>query len=283
MTLGMRMARAELAWSSLLVALVAAGLVLAAAVVAGLFAGSGGCDADRIGPQCAGLAQSMRPWEQAGQLLVGSLYLLPFALGALLGVAVTAGELDHRTAHLAWTLDGSRVRWFVLRAVPVALALAVLLGGVAVAAEAWTRARLVTDQPGFVDYALRSALVPLHGLLAYAIGLVAGTAFGRTLPALLVAIGFTLAVNAGLLAIVDMWHTSRAAFVPLDALDRLAYPMIANHGVVVTGSDGTTGVMQIPVLQFGTWIALESAVWAAATLMAVVVALRVVMRRSPRG
>lgn len=281
MRLGIRLVRGELLWSSVVVALVAGYLALAAIVVAGIYAGTPACDADRIGAACAGVAEAMRPWEQAGQLVVGSLWVLPFVLGALLGVAVTAGELEHRTAHLAWTLDGSRVRWFLVRVVPVAVWLALLLGAAALAAEGWTRARLVTDQPGFVDYALRSLLVPLHALLAYAVGLATGITIGRVLPALLVAIGFTLTINAGLLALFDIWHTSQATFVTLASLDRLAYPLIAHGGVVVPGPGGIVGALQIPVGDFAKWVVVESAGWAAACLAVGWLAMRIVRHRRP--
>lgn len=274
MALGARMSRGQLLWATLLAAAISIALAGTALVFGAGFASHQPCDADLNGSGCGDLLASLRPWYGVQQSLVGLLWILPTAVGALLGVGITAGELERRTAQISWSLSGVRRRWLFLRLLPTAAALVVLLAVCAGAAELVTRARLVTDQPGFSDYELRSALVPLRGLLALFIGVAVGAQLGRTVPALLVAIAVSAALTVGLQVLISDWHAGSATVVAMADLAPNQYPLIVDR------SDPSPGV--IPASAFGLWVALESAVYAAVIVGTAIVADAIVAARSPR-
>lgn len=274
MTLGARMSRSQLSWTVLLAAAIGMGLAGTAFVFGSGFASHQPCDADLVGSGCGELRSSLRSWYGVQQSLIGLLWILPTGIGALLGVGITAGELERRTAHLSWSLSTRRRRWLILRVLPTAAILVLVLTLCAGAAELVTRARLVTDQPGFTDYELRSALVPLRGLLAFFIGGAVGAQLGRTLPALLLAIALSAAATVGLQLLISDLHAGSATVVAMAELEPNQYPLIIDR------SDLSVGV--IPVAAFGLWIALESAVFLAVIAGIAIVADAIVATRSPR-
>ena len=272
--------RMTLLWTAALVGLLAVGMLI---TVGGMLTVMGGraCEADFSSSDCAALLHAYAPWEQSAQFLIGLLWVLPTGLGALLGVAVTAGEIEQRTAQVSWALARSRTRWLLLRAIPVAITLVGVLIVAAAFAEAVTRGRLITHDAGFHDYQLRSLLVPARGLLALAIGLTVGILIGRTLPALLVALLFSIAVTAGLMVVVQAWQMASATFIAMDApaLDGGTYPLIVIRSGVSSASG--EGIPVIPATDFWVWVIRETGLLVAAAVAASLMAISVVQRRSP--
>lgn len=279
MRLSLRMERATIQWGTalagLLVAAMAATVIGMVSIVGGL-----GCDADFTAPSCAPVVHRFAPWEQAGSALVGFMWIFPMFLGSIVGVAITAGELEHRTARVSWSLSSPRRRWLLFRALPAAAFLVLVLSASAFGAEFVTRTRLFTDNAGFADYQLRTVLVPLRGLLAFAIAIAFGAQLGRVLPALLVSILFAAVATIALLALVGAWHVGSAEFVRLGALVPNAYPLIIDPGQT-EWSQGT-GVMQIPTSAFGLWVGIEAAAYFAVTAGVAIIADAIVATRSPR-
>jgi hypothetical protein len=79
-----------------------------------------------IGPSvvpCGGPREAGQYFTEASQnvtpMVGGLAAALPFAAGLILGAPMAARELEHRTAHLAWPMARSRVRWLALRLVPM--------------------------------------------------------------------------------------------------------------------------------------------------------------------
>jgi hypothetical protein len=277
--LALRMERATIRWGTALAAPIVAGM---AVTVIGMMSVIGGmsCDPDFTGGSCAAVVHRFAPWEQAGSALVGSMWALPVLLGSIIGVAITAGELERRTAHVSWSLSGDRRRWLLFRALPAGAFLVVVLGAGALGAELVTRARLITDDAGFIDYQLRTALVPLRGLLAFAIAIAVGAQLGRVLPALLITIAVAAAATAALGILVDAWHLGSAQFVSLARLVPGQYPLIVRPGE--TQWPQGQGVMQIPIGDFGKWVAIEAAAYLSLTAGIAIVADGIVAKRSPR-
>jgi len=277
---GLAMERSSLLWGSVLIALLSAGMLV---TVVGMLVvvGDLGCSADFIGSRCAGLVEQFAPWENIAQGLTGLLWVLPTGLGALLGVGITAGEIERRSAQVSWTLAASRTRWLLVRAVPVALALFLILTVAAGFAEMVARGRLMTDDAGFHDYQLRSLLVPARGLLAFTIGLGVGAVIGRTMPALLVAVVFSAASTYGLLVLIDAWHLAAAFFVRMDdpLLNSGIYPLVASSSAG-PGPD-PQGLLLIPPSEYWVWVLREGGLLTLASLGAALIALGVVQRRSP--
>jgi len=280
--LGWRIQRSELFWTAVIAVVLTLGLGLIGLALQSLFASHQPCDADFNGSGCGGLSALAIPWSQYGQFMLGLLWPFPVVVGSILGVAVTAGKLERRTAGMSWTLARSRRRWLLVRLLPSALALFMILGIVAIGAEWLTRSRLVTDQPGFIDYQLRSALFPLRGLLAFVTGAAVGAIIGRTLPALLIAIVFGTATSVSLLNFMDILHTQAATFVPIAAMERYRYdyPLLAASGATIDGPGGG-GNMVVPVAEFGYWITVEALVLGVVIIGVGLLASVLVNHRSP--
>lgn len=280
--IGIRMERRGLIWGGAVAAALAVGMVVTVAGMASVVGGTG-CDADFILPGCGPLVWAFAPWERAAQNLIDLLWVLPLGMGALLGVGITAGEIEHRTAPISWSLSVRRIRWLMVRSLPVALALVVVLSVAAGFAELAERGRLVTDQPGFYDHQLRTMIVPARGLLAFAIGLAVGAAIGRTLPALLVALGFGTAITVGIGLLVDTWQVMAATVVPAGEMLHepwLNYPLVAGSHSAFQGPEGAS-FWVIPTSEFWFWVPVEAGVFLVAAVAIWALAAGFVERRSP--
>lgn len=126
-------------------------------------------------------------YGDAGFVRVGLNLVAPI-VGLILGVPIVARELELRTTSLAWSLSLRRSRWLFARFLPmVAVALVgfVILG--------WLGSRLFEaiavgrDSPDLTEVAAHGPALVARGLMAMAIGLLAGALVGRTMPALLLA------------------------------------------------------------------------------------------------
>ena len=134
-------------------------------------------------------------YDVAGTVMA-AMAVLPWAAGLVIGVVLVGVELDHRTASLGWWLARSRRRWLLMRAVPVAMGLALVLALPAWAAEVLGRTRHGLYDPATtttLDYGLRGYVVVAKGLAAFGIGLFFGAILGRLLPAL---------ISAGVAAVI---------------------------------------------------------------------------------
>ena len=148
----------------------------------------------------AAVGQYFTDATQNAQMVAPFAGALPFVAGVVLGVPLASRELEHRTAHLAWPMAGSRVRWLVLRLVPVALLGLLALAPAALAGEVMTRNFYPLTDPGanFEHYGIRGPVLIARFIPALLLGAVVGLLVGRQLPALLVAGAFVAGMGAGL-------------------------------------------------------------------------------------
>ena len=127
----------------------------------------------------------------------------PLMAGLLLGVPLVGREIEWGTAPLAWTLVRSRRKWLLARAVPLAIALGLILIVPALAAQVLQGARdpLVSPWHSFTDSGLRGSILVGRGLLTFGVAVVIGAIMGRQLPALIAAgvvtIALLMAADAG--------------------------------------------------------------------------------------
>ncbi|MFD7134210.1 ABC transporter permease [Streptomyces sp. NPDC059894] len=134
-----------------------------------------------------------------------ALNALPFLVAAWSGAALVGRELEHGTAHLAWTQGLSPLRWLTLKlAVPAVLITAGTSLLVLLHRLAWTagRGRIDTadlwyDGPTLYANGPTTVALALAGLAA---GALAGLLLRRTLPALLTG----LVVTTGLRLLADL-------------------------------------------------------------------------------
>lgn len=151
-----------------------------------------GCfDAWLLGPGGEFSAECERAtsvWESIdaneANVVFSAMIFVPFLVGLIGGVPIVARELEMGTAQTAWYLWPSRTRWLGRKLVPV-----MVLLGLAIGMAAFSAWLLETTQPG-VDVTHSTAQGPIliaRALAAFGLGLFAGSVFGRSLPAFLIA------------------------------------------------------------------------------------------------
>jgi len=137
-----------------------------------------------------------------GGALLLYLNLVPALLGAFLGAPLLTREFEHRTHRLAWTQSVTRTRWLTTRLL--------VTGAVAVVAElalsaAITFARAPVDRINghFTpdSFNLEGVTPSGQAVLAFILGVTAGAALRRTLPAMAV----TLTVFTILKTSIQAW------------------------------------------------------------------------------
>lgn len=139
------------------------------------------------------------------QLVAG---LAPFAAGLVLGVPIVTREVEGRTALIAWPMARSRRRWLVWRTIPVALVTLGLVAALAIAADQMTRAYLPGIDIGFLEYHTRGLPLVMRSAVMLVAGVAIGALVGRLLPALLIGIGLSIAIWAGLTVALPHWAPS---------------------------------------------------------------------------
>ena len=121
------------------------------------------------------------------QLLI---LLLPLVAGIVLGAPLVAREIEHGTAPLSWSLSGSRRRWLFGKVLAGVVLLVPLMLAVGLAAEVLEGALDpgVDTHAVFQNYMGRGFIVVFWSLAAFAGTFSLGTLFGRTMPALILAL-----------------------------------------------------------------------------------------------
>jgi len=145
---------------------------------------------------------ALEAWYQAkgsiGGLISGLVLFLPLAAGLFLGVPIVARELERGTTRLAWSLSPSRLRWYLARLLPILVIVAVITYAAGVA----TDRLFAANEPGqdlansFVGFGFRGLLLASRAVFIFAVGVLVGAVFARTLPsviiaAVIVAVGLT--------------------------------------------------------------------------------------------
>jgi hypothetical protein len=240
-------------------------------------------------------------------------FLTPFALGLILGIPVVAREIEGRTAGIAWTLSRSRTRWLIQRVLPLMVAVIVLAAAVGIGSEFVTRTNPFADlaaNPGFADYTSRGVLLPVRAVVVLVLAIALGAIVPRQLPALLLAVGMTVALFVGLTIGMDAWMTAEARPIPFNEsrfgafgdgprIFDVAYREDATGKVIsmndfynqhgdVALPDGemdppgfTQVAIGIPGDQWATWVARESAILGGLGLGGGGLTTLVVTRRRP--
>ncbi len=126
-------------------------------------------------------------------VVAGGANAVPLFAGMFLAAPLIAGEIEHSTATLSWTLARSRRAWFVPRA---AIVLAATVGSALVLGLMldWLVGALepsINPWVSFYGYIGRGLMLPARALVVVAVGLFTGALLGRQVPALL--FGFVLA------------------------------------------------------------------------------------------
>lgn len=140
--------------------------------------------------------------------IVGAMAYLPFAVGLLGGVPIVARELESRTAQTAWSLNASRVRWLVRQVAPIVLLLGVSITFAAVVASLVQADREAWGESAFFNLERHGPLVIARAFGAFGVGLLVGAMLGRTLPAFVFGVAFSLALGFAVGSARDAWLAS---------------------------------------------------------------------------
>lgn len=252
--------------------------------------------------------------DEAGFVASPLAVTLPFIIGLLLGVPVVGGELELRTAALAWSLNGDRRRWLWSRLLPMLL---LTLGGLTLAA--WSVAELQrTAQPwnylgpgripNLTELGSEGATLVGRGLMTLGFGLLAGAVLGRTLtafavgailsfallfvgaPLLQAVLGSQLAVWRELPAGEDIpslaeyrrgFLDSDGRFVPADPSSDVCTDCSVTASPQGTGAEPTRVKLMVPLEAYGTFEATETAVTSGIGILTILLTFPIVVRRRP--
>lgn len=159
----------------------------------------------------------------------------PVVMGSVLGIGIVAGEIEHGTARISWSLAQGRLHWLWTRFWPVALigvVVAVPLGAAA------ARLMDLTSPSDIFMYQMRGPVVALHFLIALAIAGWTGAVVRRVVAGLTVAIVLTTAFFVGTALAVQPWLDQQAVVVP--AVERSRQPVISllEHFHAEVAADG---------------------------------------------
>jgi hypothetical protein len=300
------------------VLLLSAAVVVAAGLMAwltiqldGLAAANPGCDFHGHAESCQAAAERFGSAFGSGELAISGTSLVTFGVGLFLGVPLVAREVETGTAHVAWTISASRVRWLVYRVAFAMLISIVFLGTLAVTTDvlaAAMRPDLDTSE-SFWFYGGRGPLLVGRGLLALGAGVLIGAMIGKQLPALLMA-----ALALGSLTIATevafgAWHATEAVLA--SDTDHLSEPLGISSGIELPSGErvgyggaefqdengvyyaseedfharrnplGREYQLIIPGARYGEIVARETAVLTAAGLLLIGGAAAVTSRRRP--
>ena len=121
--------------------------------------------------------------NEAGPVFSAMLFL-PFLAGLIAGVPIVSRELEMGTAQTAWFLWPSRVRWLGRKLIPV---LALLGATIVFAAVSTAVLESTQTSVNVLHSTAMGPIVVARALAAFGLGVFAGSVFGRSLPAFLIA------------------------------------------------------------------------------------------------
>lgn len=156
-----------------------------------------------------------------GQDLFRVMGLFPFVVGILAAAPIVARELEAGTAHTAWSLFGSRVRWLGLQVWPVAASVTSAVAFAAITAELVAREMEVLGQAALPLLGLHGIPVLARLLAAFGIALFAGSIVARTLPALVIAAVCCAVLFLGVSQAQETWIRAQAPLPRMDGETRI--------------------------------------------------------------
>jgi len=157
------------------------------------------------------------------QVVMMFLLVLPAAFGAFLGGPLVARELETGTYRFAWTQGVSRTRWAATKIALIGAALAAVTAAYGPLYMWWAGPQRQIMTPSFNDYLgfeFSGFLFPVHTLLAFALGVLAGLVLRRTIPAIAVSFGTAFGLLlAAVFVLRRFYMTPLATTAPVGSRD----------------------------------------------------------------
>ena len=162
---------------------------------------------DQIGRACPivvddSCAQALTAFNARFGMLQQPLYLtflvLPVLSGMFIGAPLLAREFEQGTDEMVWSQGVTRHRWLLTKVVMLGSATIAMAGILAVAGREWSTAVPEDSYHQWLAFDVQGPEFVAYALFSFALGVTAGAAIGRTVPAIAaVLIGF-LAVRAAI-------------------------------------------------------------------------------------
>jgi ABC-type transport system involved in multi-copper enzyme maturation permease subunit len=217
-------------------------------------AGLRACYSDVSVPVLSASCKSLVDWGNLlsglGPTLEGATTVVPFIVGILLGAPLVSREIEKRTAPISWSLSLSRAWWLGLRALPLLIAITVVLLLLGQASEALIRAT-PPGELGFAYFAMHGPLIAVRGIAVFCIGVLVGLVVGRVLPAILVTGVVVIALFVGLQLVRGELMRAEATWVPARSAD-FSGVLIYDSGY----TDDATGELVTPDEAFARYPAV---------------------------
>jgi hypothetical protein len=183
--------------------------------------------------------------------------MAPALFGILVGAPLVAHELEARTCDFAWAQSITRTRWLAVKVGWLLLAAAVWGGVIAALVTWWSGPRNAAFanafQPNYFD---QQGLVPVgYSVFATALGIAAGAAARRTLPAIAIVLGGFIGmrlwisqdVRAHFMTPVTAYYSVTGNFSPPPgSLLGFGGGLVSKSGQLVTGSMGNIMIDGVP-------------------------------------
>lgn len=148
--------------------------------------------------------------------------VLPVLSGMFIGAPLLAREFEQGTDEIVWTQGVTRRRWLIVKLAILGSATIVMAGILAVAGQEWSTAVPDNSYGQWRAFDVQGPEVAAYALFSFALGVAAGAAIGRTVPAMAVVIVGFLAVRAAI-------AIARRNFLP-PVTTELSGPLLSGQG-----------------------------------------------------
>jgi hypothetical protein len=149
--------------------------------------------------------------------------VLPALSGMFIGAPLVAREFEQGTDEMVWTQGITRRKWLFIKLAILGSATTVLAGILAVAGQEWSTAVPDNSYNQWFAFDVQGPEVVAYALFSFGLGVAAGAAIGRTVPAMAVVLVGFLAVR-GAIALF-----ARRNFLP-PVTAELSGPLISGQG-----------------------------------------------------
>ena len=148
--------------------------------------------------------------------------VLPVLSGMFIGAPLLAREFEQGTAEMVWTQGITRRKWLFAKLAILGSATIVMAGILAVAGQEWATAVPDNSYSQWFAFDIQGPEVAAYALFSFGLGVAAGAAIGRTVPAMAVVLVGFLAVRAAI-------ALARRNFLP-PVTTELSGPLISGQG-----------------------------------------------------
>ena len=124
--------------------------------------------------------------------------VLPVLSGMFIGAPLLAREFEQGTDEMVWTQGITRRKWLFVKLAILGSATIVMAGILAVAGREWSTAVPDNSYSQWFAFDVQGPEFVAYALFSFAVGVAAGAAIGRTVPAMAVVLVGFLAVRAAI-------------------------------------------------------------------------------------